>query len=80
MLLRPVYVCRALGTLRCVSTRKHAVEPLLTPGEVAERFAVDVHTVRRWADKGKLTSVRTPGGTRRYLAVEVDALLRGETA
>lgn len=52
---------------------------LLKPAEVAALFRVDVKTVTRWANAGKLASVRTPGGReRRYFRAEVDALLRGE--
>src|SRR5579872_267777 len=36
-------------------------EPLLTPREVAAMFRVDPKTVTRWANAGKLTSVRTLG-------------------
>ena len=34
-------------------------------------------TVTRWAKAGKLTSIRTLGGHRRYRAAEVEALLAG---
>ena len=37
------------------------VEPLLTPAEVAALFRVDPKTVTRWANSGKLTSIRTLG-------------------
>jgi excisionase family DNA binding protein len=50
-------------------------EPLLTPAEVAALFRVDPKTVTRWAKAGKLTSIRTLGGHRRYRASEVHALL-----
>jgi excisionase family DNA binding protein len=53
-------------------------EPLLTPAEVAVMFRVDVKTVGRWAQAGKITFVRTLGGQRRYREAEVRALLRGE--
>ena len=45
-----------------------AVDPeaLLTPAEVAQLFHVDPKTVTRWAKAGKLTSLRTLGGHRRY--------------
>jgi excisionase family DNA binding protein len=49
---------------------------LLTPAEVAARFKVDPKTVTRWAQAGKLTSIRTLGGHRRYKSSEVEALLR----
>ena len=50
---------------------------LLTPGEVAVMFRVDPKTVTRWANAGKLTCIRTPGGVRRYHGAEVRALLAG---
>ena len=50
-------------------------EPLLTPGEVAALFRVDPKTVTRWAQDGRLSSVRTLGGHRRFRAAEVYALL-----
>jgi excisionase family DNA binding protein len=50
-------------------------EVLLTPAEVATLFRVDPKTVTRWAKSGKLTSIRTLGGHRRYKESEVKALL-----
>lgn len=52
-------------------------EPLLTPAEVASMFRVDPKTVTRWAKAGKLTSIRTLGGHRRYKESEVRGLLDG---
>ena len=51
-------------------------EKLLTPAEVASLFRVDPKTVTRWAKAGKLTSIRTLGGQRRYKESEVRALLK----
>ena len=51
-------------------------ENLLTPSEVAALFRVDPKTVIRWAKAGKLTSIRTLGGHRRYKESEVKALLK----
>jgi excisionase family DNA binding protein len=48
---------------------------LLTSGEVAIMFRVDPKTVTRWANSGKIPSVKTPGGHRRYRKSEVDKLL-----
>lgn len=53
-------------------------EPLLTPAEVASMFRVDPKTVTRWAKSGKLSSIRTLGGHRRYRESEVKALLAGQ--
>jgi excisionase family DNA binding protein len=50
-------------------------EELLTPAEVALLFQVDPKTVTRWAQAGKLSSVRTLGGHRRYSKSEVMKLL-----
>ena len=53
-------------------------ERLLTPGEVAALFRVDPKTVTRWAASGRISSIRTPGGHRRFRQSEVRALLRGD--
>jgi excisionase family DNA binding protein len=53
-------------------------EHLLTPAEVAALFRVDPKTVTRWAKAGKLSSIRTLGGHRRYRAAEVHALLQSQ--
>lgn len=50
---------------------------LLTPAEVAALFRVDPKTVTRWAKAGKLSSIRTLGGHRRYRADEVRRFLEG---
>lgn len=50
---------------------------LLTPAEVADRFRIDPKTVTRWAKAGRLSSIRTLGGHRRYFADEVEALIAG---
>ena len=52
-------------------------EALLTPAEVASMFRVDPKTVTRWAKAGKLSSIRTLGGHRRYRESEVRELLSG---
>jgi excisionase family DNA binding protein len=60
-----------------MAARTPEAEPLLTPAEVATMFRVDPKTVTRWAKAGKLTSIRTLGGHRRYRETEVRALLAG---
>jgi excisionase family DNA binding protein len=50
---------------------------LLTPAEVAAMLRVDPKTVTRWARGGKLSSIRTPGGHRRYSESEVRGFLNG---
>jgi excisionase family DNA binding protein len=51
---------------------------LLTPAEVAAMFRVDPKTVTRWARAGKINSIRTLGGHRRYHAEEIRALLESD--
>jgi excisionase family DNA binding protein len=46
-------------------------EHLLTPSEVAGLFRVDPKTVTRWANAGKLSTIRTLGGHRRFRASEI---------
>ena len=55
-------------------------EKLLTPAECAALWRVDPKTITRWAKAGKLSSVRTLGGHRRYRETEVRALLNPESA
>ena len=54
-------------------------EKLLTPSEVAALFRVDPKTVTRWAKAGKLSSIRTLGGHRRYRESEIKGLLQEST-
>ena len=60
-----------------MASRMQDPDPLLTPAEVASMFRVDPKTVTRWAKSGKLTSIRTLGGHRRYREAEVRSLLAG---
>jgi excisionase family DNA binding protein len=57
-----------------------ASERLMTPGEVAAMFRVDPKTVTRWASAGRIGSIRTPGGHRRFRESEVRTLLDGLTS
>jgi excisionase family DNA binding protein len=48
---------------------------VLKPADVAALFRVGPKTVGRWADEGRLRSIRTPGGHRRFFADNVYACL-----
>ena len=65
------------GKMTMTTQDPHDTEKLLTPAEVAALFRVDPKTVTRWAKAGKLTSIRTLGGHRRYREAEVRGLLSG---
>ena len=51
---------------------------LMTPGEVAELFRVDPKTVTRWAERGLIRAIQTPGGHNRFYEDDVHALLEGK--
>jgi len=55
-------------------------QDLLTPSQVAALFHVDPKTVTRWANAGKLSSIRTLGGHRRFRRDEVEKLLDGTSS
>jgi excisionase family DNA binding protein len=59
-----------------MSSRNADADALLTPSEVAALFRVDPKTVTRWAKAGKIGSIRTLGGHRRFREAEVMELLR----
>jgi excisionase family DNA binding protein len=65
-----------------MSTTMHtgSNERLLTPGEVAALFRVDPKTVTRWASAGRIGSIRTPGGHRRFRESEVRSMLADLTS
>jgi excisionase family DNA binding protein len=50
----------------------------LTPAEVRDMFQVHPATVIRWANKGALPFIRTPGGHRRYSRAAIERILTGD--
>jgi excisionase family DNA binding protein len=52
---------------------------LMTPSEVAEVLRVDAKTVTRWAERGLVRSIKTPGGHNRFYRTDIDAIVNGET-
>lgn len=49
---------------------------LMSSGDVAKMFRVDPKTVTRWAKQGKIKSVKTPGGHRRYFESDIMSLFK----
>jgi diguanylate cyclase (GGDEF)-like protein/excisionase family DNA binding protein len=63
------------------SVRERADTTWLHVADVARALGVSANTVRRWTDAGRIAAYRSPGGHRRYLADDVQALLsEGEIA
>ena len=46
-------------------------------GEVCRELEINEATLRQWADRGRLPVYRTPGGHRRFLREDVEALMAG---
>lgn len=54
-------------------------DAMIPIGEAARILGVTTTTLRRWTDQGQVAAYRTPGGQRRYLRSEIEALAaRGE--
>jgi len=51
---------------------------LMTPSEVAKMLRVDPKTVTRWAARGLIRAVKTPGGQNRFFADDIRAIVNGE--
>lgn len=58
------------------------MEPRHTPkvaklrlAEAAAQIGVHPETLRRWADEGKVSCVRTPGGERRFSEDDISAVM-----
>jgi excisionase family DNA binding protein len=58
---------------------EHPASHLMTAREVADVFRVDTKTVTRWARSGKLDSIRTLGGHRRFDRTEVRRVYQQQT-
>src|SRR6478672_9346505 len=51
-------------------------DPLLTSAQAADRLSVGATAIKRWADEGRLTCIRTAGGHRRFRTSDVERLRR----
>lgn len=62
------------------SSPGQALQPLLTDRDVAAVLAVRPDTVRRWAARGSLPSVRLGGRLLRFRAEDVQQWIQGQTS
>ncbi len=51
---------------------------LIRPGEAAKMLGVTTQTLKNMEDRGILTTIRLPGGHRRYKISEIEAILNKE--
>jgi len=51
---------------------------LMTPSEVGEALRVDAKTVTRWAERGLIRAIKTPGGHNRFYRTDIEAIVNGE--
>ena len=58
----------------------HNATRWMSLGEVSRALEINEATLRQWADRGRLPVYRTPGGHRRFLREDVEALMRGAAA
>lgn len=54
------------------------MKKLLSPRQVAQAIGVSESSVKRWADRGRIETVRTAGGHRRFSVAAVVRFLRSE--
>ena len=71
---------RSFDQLRPSTAPSNDLEVLLRTTEVARRLQVSARTVLAWAQAGKLPSILTPGGHRRYPIQGVEQVLATMTA
>ncbi len=55
-------------------TESNTQSPWLTLAEAVEELHAHESTVRRWADRGAIKTVRTPGGQRRFAREDVERI------
>jgi excisionase family DNA binding protein len=55
-------------------TPRHTQTPDLRLSEAAALLGIHPDTLRRWADEGKVPTVRTPGGERRFYRADIEAV------
>jgi len=51
---------------------------MLSTGQVADIFGVNVRTIARWTQQGKLEAIKTPGGHNRYFEHRIRALIEAQ--
>jgi len=52
----------------------------MTPSEVGKALRVDAKTVTRWAERGLIRAIKTPGGHNRFYRTDIEAIVNGETS
>ena len=63
-----------------MATRTQNISRWMSLGEVSRTLDINEATLRQWADRGRLPVFRTPGGHRRFLREDVEALMQGSAS
>ena len=63
-----------------MATRTQNISRWMSLGEVSRTLDINEATLRQWADRGRLPVFRTPGGHRRFLREDVEALMQGSVS
>src|SRR5688572_17880561 len=61
-----------------VNSRSRASARWVTLRRACEILGVDESTLRRWADAGRLSVYRTPGGHRRFSLLNLQEMVSGD--
>lgn len=68
-----------MHTLTAMPSRDtYSPEEFISIGEAARLLSVSVITLRRWDRDGRVHSVRTPTGHRRFRVSDIESLLRAD--
>lgn len=51
----------------------------ISPGEASQLFGVTTKTLARWAASGRIRSIKTPGGHRRYIKSDLESLMSDDS-
>ena len=63
-----------------MATGTRNISRWMSLGEVSRTLDINEATLRQWADRGRLPVFRTPGGHRRFLREDVEALMQGSVS
>jgi diguanylate cyclase (GGDEF)-like protein/excisionase family DNA binding protein len=76
----PLQPAETSFTMRAAGGSTGEQEPTMTLGDAAEALSLSTSTLRRWADAGRIKTLRTSGGHRRFALRDVQRLSAARSA